>query len=186
MTESVPAGPLPGSRRRRILAFAAIATAIVIAVAWIASFTAPNSAAPTVGIADATNLQVAAGGANAVVFPFQLAPDTSSSEDSALSVTTASASVTVEVPACVEANASACPGVIVEVLTSGQVSQFASQTNLTPVWCTNATGGACSATTSGSFSMDLTAFAGAPLDLVVWSPAGVQWADVTAQGTWSS
>jgi hypothetical protein len=185
-SESATDGHPPWPRRWRILAFAVVATVIVIAVAWIASFTAPNAGPPTVGIANATNLQVASGGPNAVVFPFQLAPNTASDEDSALSVTTASASVTVVIPACLQANASACPGVILEVLTSNQVSQFATQTNLTPVWCTNSSGGSCAATTGGSFSMDLTQFAGAPLDLVVWSPSGVQWADVTAQGTWST
>jgi len=186
MPDSEPQGRLRLPRRSRILLYAIVSAAIVVGVAWVATVTAPDPGAPTVGIANATNLEVDQGGPNAVVFPFQLAPDSQGDEDSALTVTSASASVTVTVPACDESNGTGCPGVIVEVLASDQVSQFASQTNLTPIWCTNNSAGACVGTTSGSFSIDLTTFAGDALDLVVWSPAGTQWTNIAAQGTWSS
>jgi hypothetical protein len=159
-------------RRTRILLFAIVSAVVIVSVAWVATITAPNPGAPTVGIANATDVEVDPGGPQAVVFPFQLAPDSQSDEDSSLTVSSASVSATIEVPACDEANDTPCPGVIVEIFTSDQVAQFGIQTNLT-------------GTTGGSYSIDLTSFAGDPLDLVVWSASGVQWADISAQGSWS-
>jgi hypothetical protein len=172
-------------RRTRILLFAIVSAVVIVSLAWVATITAPNPGAPTVGIANATDVEVDPGGPQAVVFPFQLAPDSQSDEDSSLTVSSASVSATIEVPACDEANDTPCPGVIVEIFTSDQVAQFGIQTNLTPIWCTNDSAGACVGTTGGSYSIDLTSFAGDPLDLVVWSASGVQWADISAQGSWS-
>jgi hypothetical protein len=186
MSESESDGKSRMARRSRILLYAIVSAAIVITVAWVATITAPNSGPPTVGLANVTNLEVDPGGANAVVFPFELAPDSQSDDDSALTVTSASATITLTLPACDAANSSGCPGVVVEILSTDQVTQFPTETNLTPIWCTNDSAGACVATVGGSYSLDLTPFAGDPLDLVVWSASGVQWTDLSAQGTWTS
>ena len=172
-------------RRSRILLFAVVSASIVIAAAWLATISAPNTGTPTVSIANGSNLEVDPGATNALVFPFQLAPDSASDEDGPLAVTSASVTVSVAVPACGEATPSPCAGVIVEILTANQVAPFPTATNVTPIWCTNGSAGTCVVTSGGSFSIDLTPFAGQAMDLLIWSPSGIQWTDLTAQGYWS-
>jgi hypothetical protein len=185
---NAPAAPVrrwrPLPRRSKILLFAIVSAAVIVAAAWVATISAPNTATPTVGIATVFNVEVDPGAANALLFPFQLAPDSQSDEDGALAVASASVTVSVSVPACGQSTPSACPGVILEVLTTAQVSQFPTTTNITPAWCTNNSAGTCTATTGGTYSFDMTVFAGQPMDLVVWSPTATQWADLNAQGSW--
>ena len=176
--------PIP--RPTRILVFVGCAAVSLVALAWVATVAAPAAAAPDLPVAQGSNLEVDAGAANALVFPFQLAPASQSDEDGALAVSSASLSATVVVPACQALVTGNCPGVIVEVLTSDQVAGFTAQPNETPLWCTNVSGAGCAASTGGTFGIDLTAYAGLPLDLIVWSPAGVEWANLDAHGTWSS
>jgi hypothetical protein len=172
-------------RRWRIFLFAVVAASIVIAAAWVATLSAPDTGTPSVVVANASNLEVDPGAANAVVFPFQLAPDSQSDEDGAPTVTSASFTATVVIPACGQSTPAPCPGVILEILTANQVSQFPTGTNVTPVWCTNSSAGTCATTAGGAFTVDLTVFAGQSMDLLVWSPSGVQWTDLSAQGSWS-
>lgn len=185
MSNGPSAPPSTLTQRAKVLLFAIAAAVVIIAFAWLAAATAPVQANPTTMIASATDLEVGAGANNAVVFPFLLAPDSQSDDDGSLVVTTASASVTIAVPACQQTTHAACPGVTIEVLPATEVNTFGAQSNLTPVWCTNATGSNCTTTTGGTYSMDLTPFAGDPLALVVWTGSGVEWVDVSAQGTWS-
>jgi hypothetical protein len=175
--------PLP--RRAKVLLFAIGAAAVIVVFAWLAAATAPVQSNPTTMIANATDLEISPGASNAVVFPFLLAPDSQSDDDGSLVVTTATASVTIAVPACQQSVDVACPGVTVEILPATQVDTFGAQSNLTPIWCTNTTVSACATTTDGSYTMDLTSYAGDPLALIVWSGSGVEWVDVSAQGTWS-
>ena len=172
------------TRRRRILGYAAVGAIVLVVVAWLAAFTAPSVPPPQVTIVHVSDLPVASGPLNAVVFPFQLAPDAASDEDAPLVVDSASLSMTLAVPACQSTSAGSCPGVYVEVVTSDQVGTLPTPGNSTPIWCTNSSG-TCAPTMGGTYHVDLTAFAGQPLDLVVWSGAGTEWANVAADGTWS-
>lgn len=171
-------------RRQRILIFAVAAAAALVAVAWLAMLTAPGVAPPNLPVAHATDVQVAPGIANAVVFPFQLAPDSQSDEDGAGTVSSASVSATLSITACQLTEPGGCDGVYLEVLSADQLTGVPSPLNLTPIWCTNVSG-ACGLSTGGTFQIDLTSYAGQALDLVVWSPSGVEWANLDAHGTWS-
>jgi hypothetical protein len=172
-------------RRQWILIFAVAAAAALVATAWLAMLTAPGVAPPNLPVAHATDLQVEPGIANAVVFPFQLAPDSQSSEDGAGTVSSASVSATLSIAACQLSAPGGCTGVYLEVLSADQLTGVPSPQNLTPIWCTNASG-SCGLSTGGTFQIDLTSYAGQALDLVVWSPSGVEWANLDAHGTWSA
>jgi hypothetical protein len=172
------------TRGQKIVTFAVVAALALVLTAYAASLSSPPVAAPNVAIADASLLQVDQGPANAVVFPFQLAPDSQADEDGAIAVNSASISFTLVVPACESSSAGGCSGVYVDVMTSDQLAAFPTQSNVTPLWCTNSSGG-CTPSTGGTFGVDLTPYAGLPLEIVVWSPAGVEWANLSVHGTWT-
>jgi len=175
-----------GSRRSQIGAFVAVATAVVLSLVWASTLATPGSAAPTVSIASAVDLEVDHGFANSVVFPFQLAPNNQPNEEGVPTISSASASISVSEPACLLTSTVPCPGVEVAVYTADQVSAVAMGQSATPLWCSGPNTTSCADVGTGSFQVDLTGYAGQPLDLLVSAPSGVAWVDISATGTWSN
>jgi hypothetical protein len=172
-------------RRQRIAVFLAAAIASLVVLGWVASLTGPPVTNPSVAIVNATNLEVTSGLANAVVFPFQLAPDQQAGEEGTPTIGAASASITFSVSGCVAASAGPCPGVAVAIFTSDEAGEVAAGSNATPVWCGAMNGSSCGAQSSGQYTVDLTSLAGQGLDLVIWSSSGTEWVDVASTGSWS-
>ncbi len=173
------------ARRQRIAVFLAVAIASLVVLGWVASLTGPPTTNPSVEIVNTTNLEITSGLTNAVVFPFQLAPEQQPGEEGTPTIGSASASVTFSVSGCVAASAGACPGVAVAIFTSDEAGTIASGGNATPVWCGEMNGSSCSSQMSGQATVDLTSLAGQGLDLVIWSTSGTEWVDVDSSGSWS-
>jgi hypothetical protein len=171
------------NRSQRIVAFVTVAVVVGVSLAWFGWFTAPAQAPTNVSIVSVQNLPLQPGLTNAVVFPFQLDPNAQPNEEGIPSVTSAGISLTFSEPACDLDAGHTCPGIAVGILVSGGPTNAG---NLDPVWCaqfdSNAT--SCLPTANGTFQVSLTDYAGEPLDLIVWTPSGVGWADVTATGSW--
>jgi hypothetical protein len=173
-------------RPTRIVAFVAVAIAITVALVWVSSITTPAGPSPTIGIADTENLEVDHGMSNAVVFPFQLAPDEQPNEEGVPTVAAASISVTVSVAGCALVNVGPCPGVVLSIYTEEDAASAAAGGTGVPLWCDGSNGSSCAPLASGTFQVDLTMYAGEPLDLLLSTPSGVAWVDLTATGTWSN
>lgn len=171
-------------RRHRIGAFFAIAVAALVALAWVASLSTSSAPPPSVEIVSTTNLEVTSGLANAVVFPFQLAPDEQPGEEGTPTIGSASASINLTVAGCASPDAGGCPGVSVAIYTGDAVGGAAAGGNVSPVWCAAMSAGGCGTVMDGTYQVDLTAFAGQALDLVLWAPAGTEWVDIDSTGSW--
>jgi hypothetical protein len=173
------------ARRQRIGIFLAAAIASLLVLGWVASLTGPAATNPSVEIVNATNLEVTNGLANAVVFPFQLAPDQEPGEEGTPTIGSASATVTFSVAGCVSSTSGPCPGVVVAIFTSDAAGALASGQNSTPAWCGAMNDSTCGTQLNGQYTVDLTSLAGQGLALVIWSNVGTEWVDVSSTGSWS-
>jgi hypothetical protein len=173
------------TRRQRIVTFAVLAIVVSLALAWVGWLSAPTPPPSTVAIANVQNLEVDHGLRNAIVFPFQLAPDAQPNEEGVPTVASAGISVSFQEPACAASVQRVCPGLTVAVFTSDAAGLAGAGGNVTPLWCAVTNGSACGPASNGSYQVDLTPYAGQPLDLVVWTTTGIGWADLSATGSWT-
>jgi hypothetical protein len=171
-------------RRQKIGVFFAVAIAALVGLGWLASLSTSTTPPPSIEIVSTTNLEVSSGLSNAVVFPFQLAPDQQPGEEGTPTIGSASASINLTVSGCASVDAGGCPGVSVAIYTGDAVGGAGSGGNVSPVWCAGMTGASCGTVMQGNYQVDLTAFAGQALDLVLWTPSGTEWVDISSSGSW--
>ncbi|HEV2316606.1 MAG TPA: hypothetical protein VGV89_03415 [Thermoplasmata archaeon] len=169
MNETAPTatrGSIPRGRKS-LLVFAAVAAAAGLIVLVVAMQTPTPTTHSTTVVRDSA-IALNGGLANAVYFPFEInaAPGVSG-QASAGNFTTLDG--TVAVVGCTATTA--CPTVVVEVVSASSLGTLRSTGQVSPVWCTENSAGACAATTSSVFHVDVTPEAGQMLDLVVYSPA---------------
>lgn len=158
----------PGPRRWRVALVVGFIAAALIVVVVLASngLTAGPSTEHATVVSDPA-ITVTGGPSGAVYLPFapSNAPAPSGETDS--SVTQAVLTGSMNVVSCTPR----CGGVVVEVLTTSELSQLTGSNGTPTIWCSDGSSG-CAPVLSVTFHVDVTAYAGAGLNLVFLAPAG--------------
>jgi hypothetical protein len=162
-------GARPISTPRRLAILIAV-VAVVAVIAFATLRNAPTTPVDQVAVVSDTAIPVGPGANGAVYFPFEAVPVSGASDESGSGVVNASIAGEVRSAGCdAGVGSTSCPTFLVEILTNSQLGVSESNASAGHFWCYAPTG-TCAPTSVAGFSVDLTAYSGEALNLVVIDP----------------